>query len=224
VSVPLPGRRHVAHGPPSRGHGRTPGYHDPMEHPEARLDAIFEEHLAVAGASRSQLIPVVAQLAAQLSEALEAGGKLIVFGNGGSAADAQHFAAELTGRFLRTRPALPALALSVNSSTLTAIANDFAYEAVFERQVQAFCGPSDLVVGISTSGTAESVARGLRAAGARGAQTWALTGADGGVVGEAAAHTLCVPSSVTARVQEMHITIIHAVSELVDASATGEGP
>jgi D-sedoheptulose 7-phosphate isomerase len=195
-----------------------------MEHPEAILDAIFEEHLAVASASRSQLIPAVAQLAAELGEALEAGGKLIVFGNGGSAADAQHFAAELTGRFRRDRPALPALALSVNSSTLTAIANDFSYEAVFERQVQAFCGPADLVLGISTSGRAESVARGLRAAAQRGARTWALTGSEGGVVGEAAANALCVPSSVTARVQEMHVTIIHAVSELVDAGAAGEAP
>ncbi len=193
-----------------------------MEHAEASLDAIFEEHLAVAVASRAQLLPVVAQLADHISTALAMGGKLIVFGNGGSAADAQHFAAELTGRFRRARRALPAMALSVNSSTLTAIANDFSYEAVFERQVEAFCGPADVVVGISTSGRAESVARGLRAARQRGARTWALTGAEGGPLGEAAAHALCVPSTVTARIQEMHITIIHAVSELVDARAAGE--
>ena len=111
--------------------------------------------------------------------ALDAGGKLIVFGNGGSAADAQHFAAELMGRFRRTRRALPAVALSVDSSTLTAIANDFSYDAVFERQVEAFCGPDDVVVGISTSGRTESVVRGLRAARQRGARTWALTGARG---------------------------------------------
>jgi D-sedoheptulose 7-phosphate isomerase len=114
------------------------------------------------------------------------------------------------------------MALSVDPSTLTAIANDFSYDAVFERQVEAFCGPTDVVVGISTSGRTESVARGLRAAVLRGARTWAMTGADGGPVGEAAEHGLRVPSTVTARVQEIHITIIHAVSELVDAHASGE--
>jgi D-sedoheptulose 7-phosphate isomerase len=185
----------------------------------ATLDAIFEGHASVAAATRAQLLPAIAELAAQIGDALDAGGKLVVFGNGGSAADAQHFAAELVGRFKRARRALPALALTANSSTVTAIANDFSYDEVFERQVEALCGAADVVVGISTSGATESVVRGLQAARQRGAQTWALTGVGGGRAAHVAAHTLCVPSDVTARIQEMHITIIHAVSELVDARA-----
>jgi len=199
-------------------------YHDRMDDDTAILDAILEEHLAAAVATRAHLLPTIVELARQICDALDAGGKLIVFGNGGSAADAQHFAAELAGRFHRSRRALPAMALTANSSTLTAIANDFSYDEIFERQVEAFCGPADVVVGLSTSGGAESVARGLRAARQRGARTWALTGATGGPVGDAAEHGLRVPSTVTARIQEMHITIIHGISELVDRHVTGAQP
>jgi D-sedoheptulose 7-phosphate isomerase len=158
-----------------------------------------------------------------IAAAIDGGGKLLVFGNGGSAADAQHFAAELVGRFKRPRPALPALALTANSSIVTAIANDFSFDEVFARQVEALCHPADVVVGISTSGAAPSVARALAVARQRGARTWALTGGSGGVVADAAEHELLVPSAVTARVQEMHITIIHAVSALLDRHATGDG-
>jgi D-sedoheptulose 7-phosphate isomerase len=194
-----------------------------MEPESDVLDALLAEHIAVAAAVRAELLPAVATLARHVSEALEAGGTLIAFGNGGSAADAQHFAAELTGRFRRTRAALPALALTANSSTLTAIANDFSYDEVFERQVQAFCRPVDVVVGLSTSGRAISVARGLLAARERGARSWALTGGEADSrVARAAEFRLCVPSDATARIQEMHITIIHAVSELVDARVAGE--
>lgn len=193
-----------------------------MNDPEAVLDAIFEEHGAVTAATREQLLPGIARLASDITTAIDTGGKLLVFGNGGSAADAQHFAAELLGRFRRARPGLPAVALTANSSTITAIANDFSYDDVFARQVEALCGPHDVVIGISTSGTAVSVARGLEVAGSRGARTWALTGSAGGIVAEAAESDLRVPSTVTARIQEMHITIIHAVSELVDRHAAGE--
>jgi D-sedoheptulose 7-phosphate isomerase len=194
-----------------------------MEPESDVLDALLAEHIAAATAVRAELLPAIGMLARHISESLEAGGMLIALGNGGSAADAQHFAAELTGRFRRTRPALPALALTANSSTLTAIANDFSYDEVFERQVQAFCRPVDVVVGLSTSGGAVSVARGLLAARERGACCWALTGAAAdSPVAQAAEFRLCVPSDVTARIQEMHITIIHAVSELVDARAAGE--
>ena len=196
-----------------------------MNGTDTTLEAIFEEHAAVAVASRAQLLPGIAELAAQVMAALGAGGKLLVFGNGGSAADAQHFAAELVGRFSRARRGLPAVALTTDSSVLTAIANDFSYDDVFARQVEALCGSRDIAIGISTSGTAESVARGLAAARRRGARTWALTGAAGGRVAEAAEFELRVPSAVTARVQEMHILIIHAVSELVDAQAAeSKGP
>jgi D-sedoheptulose 7-phosphate isomerase len=196
-----------------------------MQHELDVLDGLLAEHIALATAVRAELLPAIAQLARHISEALDAGGTLIVFGNGGSAADAQHFAAELTGRFRRTRPALPAMALTANSSTLTAIANDFSYDEVFERQVEAFCRPVDVVVGLSTSGGALSVARGLLAARQRGARSWALTGAAADSrVARAAEFQLCVPSDVTARIQEMHITVIHAVSELIDAHAAGGRP
>jgi len=197
-------------------------YHGGVSDDRHVLDGIFEEHGAVTAATREQLLPDIARLAADISAALDAGGKLLVFGNGGSAADAQHFAAELLGRFRRARPGLPAMALTANSSTITAIANDFSYDDVFARQVEALCDPRDVVVGISTGGVAVSVARGLQMARQRGARTWALTGGSGGVVADAAESGLQVPSSVTARIQEMHITIIHAVSELIDRHAAGE--
>ena len=192
-------------------------YDGPMSDESNTLDAIFEEHIEVARASRETLLQTTLMLCDALSEALESGGKLLVFGNGGSAADAQHFAAELVGRFKRSRPGLPALALTTNTSVLTAIANDWDYDHVFARQVEAFCQPHDFVLGISTSGGAESVAAGLRVARERGAVTWALTGTGGGKVAEAAERSLRVPSTVTARIQEMHITLIHAVSEIVEA-------
>lgn len=193
-----------------------------MNDAEAALDAIFDEHSAVAVATRALLLPGIARMAADITAAIDAGGKLLVFGNGGSAADAQHLAAELLGRFRRARPGLPAMALTANSSTITAIANDFSFDEVFARQVGALCGRLDVVIGISTSGSAVSVARGLETARQREARTWALTGSAGGIVAEAAESGLRVPSTVTARIQEMHITIIHAVSELVDLHAAGE--
>jgi D-sedoheptulose 7-phosphate isomerase len=186
------------------------------------LEAIFDEHLRVAQASREALVPAVARLAETIIAAFEAGGQVMVFGNGGSAADAQHFAGELTGHYRRDRRPLPALALTTDTSVLTATANDYCYEDVFARQVEAHCGAGDVAVGISTSGEAENVVRGVLAARATGALTWALTGAYGGRLAIAADHALQVPSDETARVQEMHITVIHAVSELIDAWAAGE--
>ncbi len=190
-----------------------------MSDPTTTLESILDEHLEVAAATRASLIPTISELAAQIIEAFEGEGKLIVFGNGGSAADAQHFAGELTGHYKRDRRALPAIALTTDTSVLTAIANDYGYEDVFARQVEALCGVSDVVVGISTSGNAANVIRGITTARAQGARTWALTGAGGGRLAEVAEHVLRVPSDATARIQEMHITVIHAVSELVDAYA-----
>jgi len=190
-----------------------------MPDPTTALRAILDEHLAVAAATREQLLPGIATLAAHIDRTVESGGKLVVFGNGGSAADAQHFAAELLGHFRRDRQGLAAIALSANSSVVTAIANDYAYESIFARQVEALCTEADVVVGISTSGNAANVVRGISTARGIGARTWALTGGTGGRLAEVAEHSLCVPSADTARIQEMHITIIHAVSELLDARA-----
>jgi D-sedoheptulose 7-phosphate isomerase len=194
-----------------------------MTDPAGTIGSILDEHLEVATATRAALVPDIEALAAQLIAAFEAGGRLLVFGNGGSAADAQHFAGELTGHYQRDRCPLPALALTTDTSVLTATANDYRYEDVFARQVEALCGPADMVVGISTSGDAENVVRGIVAARERGAQTWALTGTSGGQMARVADRALRVPSDSTARAQEMHITIIHAVSELIDAWAAGEG-
>jgi D-sedoheptulose 7-phosphate isomerase len=191
--------------------------------PEATIEAIFDEHLAVATASRVVLLRGIIELAGQISQSLAAGGKLIVFGNGGSAADAQHFAAELVGHFHRDRRAMAAIALTTDSSALTAIANDFSFEDVFARQVEALCRPADVAVGISTSGEAANVVRGIGAARQLGARTWGLTGRRGGRLAEVAEHCLRVPSDGAARVQEIHITIIHAVSELIDAATAEAG-
>jgi D-sedoheptulose 7-phosphate isomerase len=187
-----------------------------MTDPAPRLRAILDEHIAVAERTRSRLLPLIADFGSDLCAALGAGGKLVVFGNGGSAADAQHFAAELTGHFIAERGPLPAVALTVDTSALTAIANDYGYDDVFSRQATALCGPLDIAVGISTSGKAESVARGVLAAKARGARTWGLTGGTGARLLDVADRSIVVPSSETARIQEVHITIIHAVCALVD--------
>ncbi|MGH7487636.1 MAG: D-sedoheptulose-7-phosphate isomerase [bacterium] len=185
---------------------------DPVEH----VLAIFAEHARVTERTVDELPTLVAELADAIWRSLASGGKLVLFGNGGSAADAQHFAAELTGRFTVERQPLAALALTTNTSAVTAIANDFEYADVFARQVTALCREGDIVVGISTSGRAPSVIRGIEAAGPRGASAWLLTGGSGGQLHKTRARSITVPSSETARIQEMHITIIHAVCALID--------
>jgi D-sedoheptulose 7-phosphate isomerase len=189
-----------------------------MKSDDARMaEEILLEHAAVAQASVTDLKQPLLDFAAELHAALARGGKLIVFGNGGSAADAQHFAGELLGHFSTDREPLPAVALTTDSSVLTAIANDYAYSEVFARQVRGLARPEDIVVGLSTSGSTENVRLGLRAARERGATTWALTGANGGPVADAAEHAIRVPSTSTPRIQEMHITLIHAACRLLDA-------
>lgn len=144
------------------------------------------------------------------------GAKVLIFGNGGSAADAQHFACELVGRFLRQRRALAAIALTTDSSTMTAIANDYGFDRVFVRQIEALGTPGDVAVGISTSGTSANVLEGIRYAKARGLKTVAFTGGDGGSIGAAADVHVNVRHAVTPRVQEVHRTLIHAVCDLVE--------
>ena len=154
--------------------------------------------------------------AAAIGEALAAGRKLVIFGNGGSASDAQHVAAELVGRFQRERAALPALALTADTSILTAIANDYSFKQVFARQIEALGQPGDVAFGISTSGASPNVVAGLQAARAKGMKTIALTGRDGGNVGTAAEIHVNVPDENTARVQEVHRTLLHVICELVE--------
>lgn len=167
---------------------------------------------------QAQTASVAATVAAteQMVASLRSGGKILVCGNGGSASDSQHFAAELVGRFERERRALPSIALTTDTSILTAIGNDYAYDRVFARQVEAVGRPGDVLLGISTSGGSRNVLEAFRVAKSGGLTTIALTGRDGGVVGAAADIHVNVPSTSTARVQEVHRTLMHAMCELIE--------
>lgn len=169
-------------------------------------------------AENSELLEKTVKVAEAIVESLRKGGKLVVFGNGGSAADAQHIACELTGRYLKERESLPAIALTTNTSCLTAIANDYSYDLVFSRQVQGLVTEKDTVIGISTSGMSKNVVLGLKAAKERGAFTVAFTGASGGDVCMYADECISVPSRSTPRIQEAHITIGHIICQLVEES------
>ena len=168
--------------------------------------------------TESQATAVVSSVAAveAMIAALRKGGKILVCGNGGSASDAQHFAAELVGRFEKERPALASIALTTDTSILTAIANDYSYERVFARQVDAIGRLGDVLLGISTSGGSQSVLEAITVARAAGLTTIALTGRSGGVVGAAADIHVNVPASSTARVQEVHRTLLHAMCALIE--------
>lgn len=158
----------------------------------------------------------IAQTSEILIDALQKGNKALLFGNGGSAADAQHIAAELVGRFAFDRPALPALALSVNTSCVTAIGNDYGFEQVFSRQLEALARPGDVAIGISTSGNSANVLRALTTAKKMGLHTVALTGRTGGSLRSIVGHCICAPSAETPRIQECHILIGHIIAELVE--------
>lgn len=161
-------------------------------------------------------VSMVAKVSELLVSALRRGNKVLLFGNGGSAADAQHIAAELVGRFTLNRPALPAIALSVNSSCLTAIGNDYGFDQVFSRQIEALARPGDVAIGISTSGNSPNVALALSTAKKMTLHTVALTGRTGGELLSKVDHCICVPSNETPRIQECHILIGHILSELVE--------
>lgn len=188
-------------------------------------EELVRKHFLESAEVKRQMADVLAEPAAKaaalLATALQGGHKVLVFGNGGSAADAQHFAGEMVGRFkLSGRAALPVLALTTDSTVLTCIANDFSYEEVFSRQVEAFAQPGDIVIGISTSGRSPNVVRALRAARERGATAIALLGGDGGIAANEADLPIIVASKDATRIQECHITLIHAISELVETEIT----
>jgi D-sedoheptulose 7-phosphate isomerase len=164
---------------------------------------------------------VVTEIARTMAAAFRNGNKVLWFGNGGSAADAQHLAAEFSGRFLMDRPGLPSEALSTNTSAVTAIGNDFGYENVFARQVEAHAKAGDVVVGITTSGGSKNVVLGLEEARRKGATTVAFTGNGGGKVAEIADLALIGPDGYSALVQEIHITLGHIVCDLVEQELFG---
>jgi D-sedoheptulose 7-phosphate isomerase len=182
------------------------------------LDAIqgmWDEHLRVAGALRS-LAPEVDRVVNVVARSLAAGGTLLVCGNGGSAADAQHIAAELTGRFFRDRKPLRALALHGNTSSLTAIANDYGYDHVFAREIGAHGREGDVLLAISTSGNSLNVVRAIETAHEKRMTVVGLTGESGGKMAELCDICLCVPSQSTPRIQECHILIGHTICELLE--------
>jgi D-sedoheptulose 7-phosphate isomerase len=190
-----------------------------------RIRMHFEESAAVKLESASVLADDVARAAEHVTQCLLSNGKVLACGNGGSAADAQHFAAEMVGRFERERPELPAIALTTDTSILTAIANDYGFDVVFSKQVRALGNPGDVLLAISTSGNSPNVVAAVEAAHDRRMRVIALTGKGGGRVAELLAPDdvhLCVPHRVTARIQEVHLLIIHCLCDAIDHALLGE--
>jgi len=164
----------------------------------------------------SEVVSTIANVSKLLVRALQNGNKVLLFGNGGSAADAQHIAAEFVGRFAFDRPALPALALSVNTSCVTAIGNDYGFDRVFSRQIEALGRSGDVVIGITTSGKSPNVLCAMPVAKRMGLHTVGLTGCTGGQLKQAVDHCICAPSNETPRIQECHILIGHIISQLAE--------
>ncbi len=181
-----------------------------------RIKEILLESIQVKEELLHTKVGEILGIAEVIIDSLKKNGKVILFGNGGSASDSQHIAAELVGRFKKDRNALAAIALTTNTSILTSLANDYGYDIVFAKQVEALGQKNDVAIGISTSGKAKNVACAIRQAKKMGIKTIALTGGDGGEVGKLADISLLVPSSVTARIQEAHITIGHIICELIE--------
>jgi D-sedoheptulose 7-phosphate isomerase len=181
------------------------------------FEEIGQEHLQVLQAALATLGPAVRAVTARCAEALASGRALLICGNGGSAADAQHFACELAGRYEADRPALRAVALTCDTSLLTAVANDLGFDRVFARQVEALGQPGDVLLAISTSGASPSVLQAARTARARGLAVIALTGETGGALAPLADLRVAVPSRRTARIQEVHALVLHALAEALEA-------
>ncbi len=166
--------------------------------------------------SVKEMIPAIEQGAQALIDTLKSGGKILLCGNGGSAADAQHIAAEIVGRFETERKGLPAIALTTDTSILTAVGNDYGYQSLFSRQVEALAQPADVLIAYSTSGNSENVLRAATLARDKGCKVIALSGNDGGKLSALADVDLCVPSDVTARIQEAHGFIGHLLCSAID--------
>jgi len=183
---------------------------------KAYYDSELTQHAEVLSKMREEIFEPFNRLVGDCVKAIKKGNKLLFFGNGGSASDAQHIAAEFIVRFENKRSAIPAIALTTNTSALTAIGNDLGFENLFSRQVEALCVRGDMAIGISTSGNSENVIRGLKAAKQIGATTAALGGGDGGRMKDFVDNIIIVPSRVTARIQEMHIIIGHMLCGAIE--------
>jgi D-sedoheptulose 7-phosphate isomerase len=186
----------------------------------------FSESISVKQTAMEALLAPVAAGGALLTRCLLDDGKILSCGNGGSAGDAQHFSSELLNRFEMERPGLPAMALTTDSSTVTSISNDYAYEEIFAKQVRALGRPGDVLLAISTSGNSENVCRGISAAHERGMPVLALTGRDGGRMAAMLGPDdveIRVPADRTARIQEVHLVVIHCLCDLIDRTLLGAG-
>jgi D-sedoheptulose 7-phosphate isomerase len=180
------------------------------------IRAVAAESLAVKQRFFAEQAQAVLAAGNRMAACLRAGGKVLVFGNGGSAADAQHLAGELVGRYLRDRPALPAIALTTDPSIITAVGNDMGYAAVFRRQVEAHGRPGDVAIGISTSGRSPNVVEAVMAAKEKGLETVGLTGGGGGTLRGLVDHLIDVPSRDTPRIQEVHGMVVHILCQIVE--------
>ena len=188
------------------------------------LQQHFDDHLRTTERTRAEIIPALDQAIALCYAAVTGKQRILVCGNGGSASDAQHFVAELVGRFERERQPLAAVALSTDTSILTAVGNDYGFDQVFSRQVQALGQPGDVFIGISTSGNSPNVLRAIEHAQAIGMRVIGLTGRDGGAMAKQLTSTdvlLCVPDPRTMRIQEMHILLLHLICEGIDTLLLG---
>jgi len=183
---------------------------------EDHIIKIFKESIRVKEAFVNENLSKLVNVVEAVTSALKAGSKILIFGNGGSAADAQHIAAEFVNRFVIERPPLPAIALTTDTSIITSIGNDYDFSEIFSKQIRAIGQPGDIAWGISTSGNSANVLKGLEVAKKMGLVTIAFTGKDGGDIAKIADLSINVSSSVTARIQEVHITAGHAICELVD--------
>ncbi len=193
--------------------------------PATRVREHFAESIATKQAAVDVISESIAVAGQLMAQSLLDDGKILSCGNGGSAGDAQHFSSELLNRFERERPALPAMALTTDASTITSISNDYAYEEIFSKQVRALGKPQDVLLGISTSGNSENVCRAITAAHERGMKVVALSGRDGGRMAdmfEEGDVEIRVPATRTARIQEVHLVCIHALCDLIDTALLGE--
>ncbi|KQT34110.1 SIS domain-containing protein [Methylophilus sp. Leaf414] len=161
--------------------------------------------------------PLISEVGLAMRQCIQQGGKILLCGNGGSAADSQHIAAEIVGRFKKERKGLPSIALTTDTSILTSVGNDYGYDYIFARQVEALCRPEDILIGLTTSGNSANVVRAIEAANEIGATTVGLTGGSGGKLNALCKYNIVVPSNVTARIQEAHIFIGHSLCEILES-------
>ena len=182
----------------------------------------LDDHISVIR-NLEALVPKITEIAGRMADSIKGGGKILWMGNGGSAADSQHMAAELVGRFSRERRAIASIALTTDTSILTALANDYGYEKIFERQIEALCDPRDIVVGISTSGNSENVIAAIRLAKQIGATTVGFTGGDGGRLAEEVDLCLLSPSHEIPRIQEAHSLMGHIICDWIESELVGQG-